>query len=117
MKQPNIMTVEHPVWKDFVRLLGEILGLDGCDGATLSHARSVLKQFYPQVDLDASLKYFQNNGGFCDCEIFLNIDPDCKVFKEPSLDLGGTNGPTIEEPEEWCREARQKLMSDIKDNR
>jgi uncharacterized protein DUF2695 len=28
------------------------------------------------VDIPASLVFFQNNGGHCDCEILLNVDRD-----------------------------------------
>lgn len=53
------------------------LSVKGCDG-TLDKTRSILKEHFPQYNTEATLEYFRSEGGHCDCEVLLNVDPcDC----------------------------------------
>lgn len=79
----EILTPDHPRWLEFVN---KLLGPEGCnfwqdgDGEThwqcdgdLSNARKILRKHFPEVNIDKTLEYFQENGGICDCEIVFNV--------------------------------------------
>ncbi|MFX0066975.1 MAG: DUF2695 domain-containing protein [Candidatus Hermodarchaeota archaeon] len=68
----NFMSSAHPNWKQFCKLLNAKLQSIGCFG-DLSNARMILENNFPNIDIEKSLQYFEENGGFCDCEILLNI--------------------------------------------
>lgn len=54
----------------------------GCDG-TLDKTRSILKEHFPQYDIEKTIEYFNDEGGCCDCEILLNVDNcDCDCDEE-----------------------------------
>jgi len=75
------MSPANPSWPEFfVRLDGpegvnarEVEGQHTwqCDH-TLSKARAILADM--GVDVDGSVAYFEDHGGFCDCEVLLNVD-------------------------------------------
>jgi len=80
----NMMTPEHPQWREFCERLG---GPDGCNfredesGETIWNcnnatarpfATAILKDM--KADVSASLAYFSQYGGHCDCEILFNVD-------------------------------------------
>ncbi len=84
MKLP-IMTPNHDRWDEFCERLG---GTEGCDfqedgtwkclgGTDKTFAIAILIDM-GGVDIPASLSFFEQNGGFCDCEILFNVD------REPS---------------------------------
>lgn len=68
----NIMTPEHEYWKEFCNKLA--IGIV-CKGGTNKDNAKYLLQDY-DVDIEASLKYFEDHGGYCDCEILMNVDPE-----------------------------------------
>lgn len=83
MKQ--IMTPDHPEWKQFVNLLSGPEGCNfrkadngemtwDCDGLTLQHAGEILKKYFPDIDIVDTVVYFEANGGYCDCEVLFNVD-------------------------------------------
>jgi hypothetical protein len=87
----NIMTIEHPRWEEFAERLE---GPEGCNftaeydeagnyidgsgrwqckgGKDKTFATAILTDM--GMDVEASLKYFEVNGGYCDCEILFNVD-------------------------------------------
>ena len=84
------MTVEHEQWDEFV---DELLGADGCDFHLLNPndstsaawtcdgtdafpiSRRILADMgLTPAEIEESIAYFKGNGGFCDCETFLNVD-------------------------------------------
>lgn len=85
----ELMNPKHKDWRKFCKLLE---GKDGCDfkdkvkgdpksvtwkcagGHDKSFATAILKKHFPNVDLDRTLKYFDEAGGHCDCEILFNVD-------------------------------------------
>lgn len=91
-----MMTPQHPDWDEFVNRLTEALAgptaiagnpepdsvvtaaIRGCNGhgrgAPFESARAVLLNM--DVDVAASLAFFEEHGGYCDCEILLNVPED-----------------------------------------
>ena len=87
----SVMTPQHPRWEEFVcRLAGP--GPEGIDftvgpgvnqissrcagGEDKTYAHKLLTTIHG-VDVEASLAYFEEHGGYCDCEILINVDPHC----------------------------------------
>ncbi len=81
-----ILTPDVPEWEKFVELLS---GAEGCNfrGSTASDltwkcdgsvekplARAILEKYFPQFDVHETLAYFEDYGGYCDCEILFNVD-------------------------------------------
>lgn len=81
-----IMSPEHPEWKKFVELLQ---GEEGCNfredkergvvwrcggGYSKVYATDILTRYFPDIDMDETLAYFEAHGGHCDCEILFNVD-------------------------------------------
>lgn len=84
----DVMTVEHPQWNEFAMILE---GPDGCNfqkdneghitwnctsRRDRPHARTILEN-WGDIDVEASLAYFDCHGGYCDCEILFNVDREC----------------------------------------
>jgi hypothetical protein len=78
------MNPQHPRWQEFVTRLE---GPEGCNfrkdssgkttwnckgGRDKRLAIAILQQM-ADIDLDASVNYFESNGGYCDCEILFNV--------------------------------------------
>jgi len=84
------MTPESPRWDQFADRLYDCMtrGLPGgqwrCDGdgtgdSDRNKVHSAAKRVMSAmggVDIDASLAFFHEHGGHCDCEILFNVDPD-----------------------------------------
>jgi hypothetical protein len=90
---PGAMTSAHPRWHEFCDLLNHELHLHGCSGdgsqldpdnpgklwpqphPTLWLSRTILEFMGLSVDeIDVSFKYFREHGGYCDCEVQMNVD-------------------------------------------
>jgi hypothetical protein len=86
----ELITPKHPRWEEFCRCLE---GPEGCNfqlrdpgdpdsvfwfclgGNDQSKARAILARMgLKSVEIEASLQYFRNHGGYCDCEILMNVD-------------------------------------------
>lgn len=80
------MTTANPRWNEF---LARLWGPEGCDfrettdgkltwncsAHTRDRAAAILRDMGANDhDLLATLDYFDANGGYCDCEIVLNVD-------------------------------------------
>ena len=83
-KQQFVMTPDHPAWEEFYERLS---GPEGCnfqkhpsDDLTFTCDGSIKRPKATKIlhdmgaDVEASLDYFCANGGYCDCEIILNVD-------------------------------------------
>jgi hypothetical protein len=90
--KPQIMTPDHPRWREFIQRLE---GPEGChfqaeyddDGELIfdsvtwecaggddkSKATAILRTM-PEIDVEASLTFFEWHGGDCDCEILFNVE-------------------------------------------
>jgi hypothetical protein len=61
-----------------------------CDGDRGPNAYRYAKQVMiamGSIDIPASIEFFQEHGGFCDCEILLNVDSGQGAPPEP---VGGS---------------------------
>lgn len=80
----NIMCPDHPKWEEFCERLE---GLEGCNfhedekgkvtwsckgGNNKDKAEAILKTM--EVNIEKSLQCFEDNGGYCDCEILFNVE-------------------------------------------
>ena len=70
--QSAVLTPAHPRWSEFVDQLNAAGEAMGCD-RTHRHARQVMSGM-GNVDIAGSLEYFEERGGYCDCEILLNVE-------------------------------------------
>jgi hypothetical protein len=82
----EIMDLDNPRWEKFIsRLAGE----EGCnfretDGKAVwdcngdknrpSTCAILADMGFTADQIASSLSYFESNGGYCDCEIILNVD-------------------------------------------
>lgn len=74
----TIMSPDHPDWNEFVMCMMDLESCDRvpkdteltCDG-TQRITRLVLETF-KDIDIEATLEYFQEFGGYCDCEVNMN---------------------------------------------
>ena len=46
-----------------------------------SHTRSLLANKWPQIDVEATLELFRDHGGYCDCEILLNVRSEVGIWR------------------------------------
>ena len=84
----DTMTSTHSRWREFCGLLQGPKGCDfrqkkegdpasttwKCDNSiNRPRARKILESM-GGVDVEASLTYFSEHGGYCDCEILFNVD-------------------------------------------
>jgi Protein of unknown function (DUF2695) len=83
----EILTPQSPRWNEFADALYETLtaGLPKdqwrCDGDGYNNDPKLVHRYAKQVmqdmrcvDIDGSLAYFKDHGGYCDCEILWNVD-------------------------------------------
>lgn len=81
----EILSPAHPRWKEF---LGQLAGPEGCDfrekddgnwewecDGSNARARAILQKM-GGLDVDGTVAYFREHGGFCDCEIVFNVGED-----------------------------------------
>lgn len=85
-----VMTTQHPRWREFVERLegpegcnfrerlddnGEPIANDivwDCTGQDKGHATKILSTM-EGIDIVGTLAYFEDHGGYCDCEILFNV--------------------------------------------
>jgi len=80
----EILTIEHPRWTEFAKLLQATIESDGCNAVHYDrpHATNLLETI-GGIDVPATLRYFDAHGGYCDCEILLNVDRRQWSSREP----------------------------------
>jgi hypothetical protein len=44
-----------------------------CDGYSKTMARAILAKYFSEVDIEKTMSFFEDQGGFCDCEIIFNV--------------------------------------------
>ena len=76
----SVMGPTHPDWTAFCGALSARLTVRDVEGKPSWncqhdhwHARALLVREWPQIDVEATLELFREHGGFCDCEILLNV--------------------------------------------
>jgi Protein of unknown function (DUF2695) len=75
-RRNDIIHPDNPRWGEFTEALYKSLGYEKLPGSCindLSHATKVLTEM-GNVDIEGTLEYCRDNGGFCDCEILFNVD-------------------------------------------
>jgi hypothetical protein len=78
----EILTPESPRWDLFTDSLDVLGSMKGCDGdesqaapgCVHRHAKAVMTAM-GGIDIEKTLDYFKDHGGYCDCEILLNVEP------------------------------------------
>ncbi|MBI2670316.1 MAG: DUF2695 domain-containing protein [Candidatus Yanofskybacteria bacterium] len=75
----EVMTPENPRWNEFADILAEAINAQDEPGVSdckhdFSSTRKILTEM-GNIDIEASINVFMENGGYCDCEIILNVDP------------------------------------------
>jgi len=91
MIELNVMTVTHPKWDEFTTRLE---GPEGCNfqrknpkdvksttwkcssGPGFELAKPILKKM--GCDVEKSIAYFREHGGYCDCEVLFNVESSAK---------------------------------------
>jgi hypothetical protein len=77
------MNFDHPRWMEFVvRLNGpEGVNCRAVDGTPVSwtcngdfQATSRVLKLMGGLDITQSLEFFKSEGGYCDCEVLMNVD-------------------------------------------
>ena len=82
---PEILTPRSPRWSLFAKLLDDTMteglpegtwrcGNDDSGGSKHLYAEAVMAEL-GGIDIDGTLEFFREHGGYCDCEILLNVDP------------------------------------------
>jgi Protein of unknown function (DUF2695) len=77
----EVMTPESPRWEQFVNTLDSAMTGNYCAGdenENPAHAHRYAKAAMAAmggIDIENSLAFFKEHGGYCDCEILLNVDP------------------------------------------
>ena len=98
----EILTPKRPRWSLFVRLLGDTMtdglpegtwrcGDDDSGGSKHRYAEAVLTEL-GGIDIDGTLAFFRQHGGYCDCEILFNVD--CPELDDPPGSIGITPAAT-----------------------
>jgi len=78
MLEKGVVSTGHPYWKALCIRLNEGLRIYGCNGS-LDIIERILVSL-PNVDVGATLDFFIENEGRCDCEILhlmYSIDDSC----------------------------------------
>jgi hypothetical protein len=80
-----LMTPQNEDWNEFCAILE---GPEGCDfkkdendkivwkcDSSMDRplANKILAEYFPEIDIEGSLEYFDEHGGLCDCEILFNV--------------------------------------------
>ena len=72
----EVMTPESRRWKEFAKRLDRAIAERGCASGTNKRNAEAVMRDMGGIDIEASLDYFEDHGGYCDCEILLNVDRD-----------------------------------------
>lgn len=73
MSIQQVMTTEYPQWTEFRDHLAEMCHLKPCDHTHNATERALESFGFTPEEVAASLEYFKRKGGFCDCEILMNV--------------------------------------------
>lgn len=76
MKTLEIITTDHNDFQLFIAILGKFTERLGCTHGYSNYAitcNEFEKITGIAVDKEKTLDYFKSNGGYCDCEILMNV--------------------------------------------
>jgi Protein of unknown function (DUF2695) len=83
----EVMTFESPRWDEFTKALCQELEKWGCHHG--HHLAEAVMTKMGNIDLEASIDYFEEHGGYCDCEIIMNVDWNEQIRKEKEAERPG----------------------------
>ena len=69
----NTMTPQHENWTEFYNLLSGHVTDHGCDHGTKWSTYALRAMGFTEEEIKASLAGFAEAGGYCDCEILMNL--------------------------------------------
>jgi hypothetical protein len=76
-----IMTPEHPLWDEFVARLDAAL-VNGCDDTEEKPLTRAILERMPNIDIEASLAWFEHYDGYCDCEVLYHVATKWQLLME-----------------------------------
>lgn len=73
MSEKAILTKKHAYWRGFTTRLYNTLNEHNAKCFhDLRHTRKILVSL-PDIDVEGSINYLESKGGFCDCEVLMNV--------------------------------------------
>ena len=66
--EKEILTPKHKYWPTLCFKLDQL----DCNH-DLRHTIKILKSL-PNIDVERTVDFLENHGGFCDCEVLMNVD-------------------------------------------
>ena len=76
------MTPKNPRWNNFLEMLNASVNSNGCNTKDSSLAQEIVNNSFPECDLEGSVVNWRQFGGFCDCEILMNVESSFDPKKE-----------------------------------
>jgi len=70
----EIMTPSSRRWGEFINALDCAVQINGCHGGESLRLAKAIMGGMGGVNVAQSIEYFRDHGGFCDCEILMNVD-------------------------------------------
>lgn len=73
----KIMNQEHPRWGEFMQKLEQAVTPDGENITGCQHDHAHCRRILTEmggVDIEKTIKSFESHGGYCDCEVILNVE-------------------------------------------
>ena len=72
-----MFTKAHSAWDKFVAILSDKISRKGCDHNYVETRKTLYVHIEPKYDISISdaktITYLRKYGGYCDCEILLNV--------------------------------------------
>lgn len=75
------MPFSPPTYAELVWRLEERLKKESCDGVSLRLTREILADM--KTDVPSAVLWFESLGGYCDCEVLMNVDAAVGDFDQP----------------------------------
>lgn len=70
----KVVTPDHKYWRALNVRLSDQLKAHGCQG-DLRNTEKILKSL-PDIDVEETLELYRAVGGYCDCEVLVNVVPN-----------------------------------------
>jgi hypothetical protein len=80
----EVMDKSNHKWNEFLDMLHKEVNFRetskgrhtwDCDG-TLTKTENILREHFPEVDIERSLDFMMQHGGYCDCEVIFNVEDE-----------------------------------------
>ena len=96
----EVLTPDSQRWEEFCEELDAAIAEYGCAaGTNKDNAKAVMRKM-GSIDVEGSLAYFEDHGGYCDCEILMNVhapltDEERGAFKQMDRQADETSNEEI----------------------